>query len=61
MIICDDLIPSEPLNINERDYLYPESLKESNPAYALYLEHIGAKSYKENGITVFTDKNGKRY
>ena len=30
MIVCDDLIPSKPLNINERDYLYPESLKESN-------------------------------
>lgn len=62
MLIVDDLVPHvDGALLHEKDYLYPESLKESNPAYALYLEHIGARFYKENGVTVSTDKNGKDY
>lgn len=39
--------------------MYPESLKDSNPAYSLYLENIGAVFYKENGVTEYIDMIGK--
>lgn len=59
MLICDDLVPKlNELNIDPKDYMYPESLKDSNPVYALYLQRIGAKFYKENGVTRYIDKNG---
>lgn len=49
MLICDDLVPKlKEIILCEKDYMYPESLKDSNPAYALYLESIGAVFYKEN-------------
>lgn len=58
-LILDDLVGFHSRDLlNEKDYMYPESLKEINPVYAMHLVSIGAKFYKENGATRYIDRNG---
>ena len=61
-LILDDLV--KPANkamkqLREQDYMYPESINESNPAYALHLESIGAKFYEDHPIKGRVNEDGK--